>query len=236
MPLPEAWRRALDEALDVVFASTCAGCDEPGALLCASCAAEMTARPTLRSVDRGAGAPLRVCSALRFEGVCARALRAFKEDGRTPLARPLGAALAVAVSTVVPDALRRDGASFAVVPVPSSRAAMRRRGFVAPELLVRRAGARPVRLLRIARGTADQRGLARAERAENLAGAFTAESAAADLRVVVVDDVVTTGSTLREAARVLEAAGAVVLGAATVASTPRHADGAAASVKHGNER
>jgi predicted amidophosphoribosyltransferase len=67
---------------------------------------------------------LAVCSALDFSGVPARVLRAFKEDGRTGLARPLGGALAAAVARV-----EGAGAEVAIVPVPSSRRAFRRRGY-----------------------------------------------------------------------------------------------------------
>lgn len=109
-----------------------------------------------------------------------------------------------------------------VVPVPSSPAAMRRRGYPIAELLARRGGLRPVRLLASVGTPADQRGLGRGDRERNVVGTLHARGVAG-LRVVVVDDVVTTGATLREAARALEASGAVVLGAATVATTLRTA-------------
>jgi predicted amidophosphoribosyltransferase len=108
-----------------------------------------------------------------------------------------------------------------VVPVPSSRSALRRRGFAVTDLLARRAGARPRRLLipdRAAGG--DQRELGIDDRARNVRGTMRAREADG-ARVVLVDDVVTTGATLTEAARTLRAAGAQVVGAVTVASTPR---------------
>jgi predicted amidophosphoribosyltransferase len=79
---------------------------------------------------------------------------------------------------------------------------------------------RPLLVLR--RAAADQRGLGRAERLENLRGGMLARRAEG-IRVVIVDDVVTTGATLLEAARALRAAGAVVVGAATIAATPLRA-------------
>jgi len=111
----------------------------------------------------------------------------------------------------------------ALVPVPASRSALRRRGYAVVELVARRAGL-PVRpLLRAARAVSDQRGLDREERRRNVAGSLRARPSAG-LRVLVMDDVVTTGATLEEAERALRAAGARVVGAATAAATPRRAD------------
>jgi predicted amidophosphoribosyltransferase len=88
------------------------------------------------------------------------------------------------------------------------------------ELVARRAGLRCERLLAIARVAADQRGLDRAARRRNVENSLRARDVAG-LRIVVIDDVVTTGATLEEAARALRAGGAEVIGAATIASTAR---------------
>jgi predicted amidophosphoribosyltransferase len=71
------------------------------------------------------------------------------------------------------------------------------------------------------RRVADQAGLRAAARRENLAGAFRLRRSISTGAVVLVDDVVTTGSSLTEAARALRAANIPVLGAATVAATVR---------------
>ena len=168
----------------------------------------------MRTLDGG----LRVHAAVEFSGVAARAIRAFKEEGRTGLARPLGEALAVAAAGAM--AAASDVDDLVVVPVPSSRAAFRRRGHHVAELLARRAGLPAARMLRVHAPTADQRLLGRTERAANVSGSMRARGAAG-AAVIVVDDVVTTGATLVEAARSLRAGGARVLGAATVASTTR---------------
>jgi predicted amidophosphoribosyltransferase len=83
----------------------------------------------------------------------------------------------------------------------------------------RAAGARTAALLVQARDVQDQAGLGTAARTINLAGALRARRRLDGLDVVVVDDVVTTGATLAEAARALTAAGARVRGAAVVAMT-----------------
>jgi len=210
-------RDALAEALALVLPVACAGCDEPDIALCEACCALL--RPSVTRSRPG------VWSGLRFEGVAARVVRALKEEGRTGLARHLAPALRAAVDAAEAGASGHGGTAPAhtvvVVPIPTSRAAYRRRGYRVVELVARHGGLRPARLLAIARATADQRGLDRAGRRRNVARSLVARGATG-LRVVVIDDVVTTGATLDEAIRALRAGGAEVLGAATIAATPRH--------------
>ena len=210
--VPSPLRRAVGEALAVVFPISCAGCDLPDVDLCDRCGADLRADPRSRRLPGG----IEVRSALVFDGVPARVIRAFKEDGRTSLAAPLGRALRGAWP---PDC------DAVAVPIPASRPSMRRRGYAPVELVCRRAGWRPFPLVRVVRATADQRHLGREERAANLAGVMTVRPGAATRlagrSVVLVDDVVTTGATLTEAARALVDAGVHVAGALTIASTPR---------------
>ncbi len=158
-------------------------------------------------------------SALVYEGEVAAVIRGLKEDGRMGLATPLGSALRAAVYAA------GGGRGVAVVPVPSSRAALRRRGFAVTEVLVRRAGFPPLRALAPARRVADQRSLDREARQRNVAGSLRVGrrwvTALRGRAVVLADDVLTTGATLGEAERVLLAVGAIVVGKATVAATPR---------------
>ena len=195
------------EAAALLLAASCPGCDEPGSLLCEPCRRLLRShRITVRTPEGR-----EVIAALPFEGVAARCIRRVKEDGQTLLTRPLGSALA----EVLP-------AHVAVVPLPTSRAAFRRRGYRVPELLVRRAGREPLRALASVGGALDQRGLRREERARNVRGSLRATRAGRDATVLVVDDVITTGATMDEAWRVLEAAGFRVAGAVALAATPRH--------------
>ncbi|GAA1985237.1 ComF family protein [Microbacterium pumilum] len=208
--LAETIRSAVVEALALVLPVSCAGCDEPDVALCEGCTAAL--RPVAHRSAAGA-TRVAVCSGLRFEGIPARVLRALKEDGRTGLARALAPALAAAVAAIAdPTAV--------LVPIPTSRAAFRRRGYRVVDLVAARAGFRVSPLLVHTRQTADQRGLDHDRRRVNVAESLRARDAASR-RVIVIDDVVTTGATLAEAVRALEAAGAVVVGAATIAATPR---------------
>jgi ComF family protein len=212
--LAEFFTHAVQDALAFLLPVDCAGCGRTDVALCDGCRARLQARPATRTLGDG----LRVTSALRFEDVPARVLRSLKQDGRTGLAHPLGAALAEAVR-----AMARDE-PIAFVPVPTSRQAMRRRGYRVVELLMRRAGLPATRALRIVRSTADQRALSRHERAGNVRGSLRARPVPG-MRVVIVDDVLTTGATLSEARRALRESGADVLGAVTVAATPRRLGG-----------
>lgn len=204
-------RRALADALAFILPVECAGCGAEDVALCAECLGALEPEPHSRVVD---GVP--VWSGLRFEGVVARVMRTLKEEGRTTLARPLGAGLGAALAALPSGA--------AVVPVPTSTASMRRRGYRVPELLLRRAGVPAHRALRIVRATGDQRALGIDDRRANVERSLVARGVAGR-RVIVVDDVVTTGATLGEAVRALRAAGADVVGAATAAATPRRRPG-----------
>jgi predicted amidophosphoribosyltransferase len=127
------------------------------------------------------------------------------------------------------------GPSVLLVPVPSSRRARSERGAdlvrrlaVAAARRVRAAGV-PVRVLPalgLARSVADQAGLDRSARARNVADAMRVRAGAArvvrGLPAIVVDDVLTTGATAREAVRALMAAGSLPLGVAVPCATPLH--------------
>lgn len=200
---------ALHEALTFWMPIACAGCGLLDVGLCSGCRAALAAAPHRRRTEAG----LAVTSAMEFSGVPARVLRALKEEGRTSLARALAPALGSVLAEVA-------GGGAVVTTVPSSRAAYRRRGYRPVDLLARRSGWTPVPLLRCVRTPRDQRGLDRAARRVNVGGVFLSRPVGGR-DVVLVDDVVTTGATLDDAARALRAAGAGRVIAVTLAHTPR---------------
>jgi predicted amidophosphoribosyltransferase len=216
--------------VDLVLGGLCAGCGVPGPAVCPACLAILsTAEPFTAWPDPvPAGLPAPTATA-PYAGVLRKLILAHKEEGHYALAGPLGEVLARAVQA----ALDQKRASW-LCPVPSSRATVRTRGHdplrrvvVASVRELRRLGydVRLADALSVVRRPADQAGLSAGERAANLAGAFETRSRWAerltDQPVLLVDDVLTTGSTLTEAARALSSRGIPVLGCAVVAATPR---------------
>ncbi|HWL38023.1 MAG TPA: phosphoribosyltransferase family protein [Frankiaceae bacterium] len=217
----------LSALLDLLLPRTCAGCGRVltgagRALLCTTCALVLAARPVRALPTPPPPGLPRVWTVAAYDSPVREVVVAHKERGRLGLSAPLGAALARAASCARPEVL---------VWVPSRRAALRERGYDhARRLAVRAArllGVPAVPALVVARGLADQAGLSAAQRAANLAGAFAADprrvAALSGRRVVVVDDVMTTGVSLAEAARALRAVGVNVAGGAVVAAGVRRA-------------
>jgi predicted amidophosphoribosyltransferase len=140
---------------------------------------------------------------------------------RRDLAQPLGCLLADAVRSYLDEAL-----FVVLVPVPSRPVAARVRGGDHVLRLARIAGAElnlPVsRAIRLRRRVRDSAGLGIRDRADNLHGAMVARLPPPGVTAIVVDDIVTSGATAREAQRALTLSGWPVLGTAVVAATPRH--------------
>lgn len=228
------------ELTDLVLPGGCAGCGAPRARrrLCDGCRAAL-GRSVARRV-RPSPAPdglPEVYAALPYADEARAALLAHKERGALPLAEPLGAALAGAVRAAA--SAREPGPApswLLLVPVPSARRSVAARGhdpvrrmaLVAAAVL--RRGGRPARVLpalRRRRDVADQAGLSADERAANLSGALETvpngrrlltPSHGASPTIVLVDDLVTTGATLAEAARVVTARTGASPSAAVVAA------------------
>lgn len=141
-----------------------------------------------------------------YEGPLRELIHLFKYGGVQTLATPLGRFLA--------QALPRDEQFDVIVPMPLHWRKRWRRGFNQSTLLAREISRRiqvPVRrAVRRVRFTSAQAGLTNAKRRENVSGAFRARGRGPlkGMRVLLVDDVMTTGATAASCARALRMAGA----------------------------
>ncbi|MEQ4518451.1 phosphoribosyltransferase family protein [Pseudarthrobacter sp. B907] len=255
---------AAAELLALAAPVECVCCGAEDRALCAVCTRRLrrlTRRPFRAEgrapalVDMDGSVLLPVVAAGVYRSELAQTVLSFKRHGQGQLAEELGRALARAVGAAIAPA-----DPVLLVPVPTSGAAFRRRGFSPVHLLLVRARRSPVLegasvadVLRKTRPAPSgiraalraaatppvrpggQKGLGRADRAGRVRGSMRVRTGfcppeLAGRPVVVVDDVLTTGATLAEAARALRAAGAVVRGAVVLAATrpPTRQDFAAA--------
>lgn len=206
---------------DLFYPQRCIGCgDRASDLLCAGCfeALPRIERPLCRRCGLPTAFDTPVCenckgrdlyfdsarAPLGYEGVGQEVVHALKYRGYMAVVPRLAAPLML-------DALPGDGEFDAVVPVPLHRSRLARRGFNQAAVLAREVGGRLgiaySEALRSVRRTRDQVELSAAERRENVAGAFVSDGEPGG-RVLLVDDVLTTGATLSACAGVLRDAGA----------------------------
>ena len=236
-------RAGLAALADLALPRGCAACGRPSQPpVCPGCAdlVGQQVNPVTLAVAVG-GLPrssLSVAAAAPYKGAVRDLILHFKEHGRTGARALLGGLLAAAVAALPADTLPAGPVpaeatylQLWLVPVPASRRRrssgrepVRELARVAAAAL-RRTGrpARVLPVLRCVRAVADQAGLSEQGRAANVCGAFACRplgTAALSGPVVLVDDVVTTGATLGEAARALRAGGVALPRAAVVAATP----------------
>ena len=157
-------------------------------------------------------------SPLVYEGLARTPVYALKFGGKRYIAKLLGAMMSDCY-------LSSDMRCDIIVPVPMSESELKKRGFNQAELLAREVGGRlgmPVlpALIKL-RDTRPQKELTGKERAKNLEGSFTAAFAEyiSGRRLLLADDVLTTGATADECARTLLKAGAKSVCVLTAAAT-----------------
>jgi len=190
------------ELSHLVFPTRCYGCNSLGISICTTCRQEWIPHYYKTQIT-----PLNVHSALLYTPTASKIILAAKENGLQ------GADdLLIAAIVHVLDKARLDQGYFTLIPVPSSRQSQRRRGrsFIVDltKAISKQTGIGVNDCLQVSRRVLDQSGLTRVQRASNMHSAFSLNPGSI-LRgdAIVIDDVVTTGATLREAARALNSQG-----------------------------
>jgi predicted amidophosphoribosyltransferase len=192
------------ELLDIVFPSQCLACGKKPKPLCEDCT------PTFSVHEE----PEKLFYAGPLDEQLMLILGALKDKNRTSLIKPLANGLKPALS----DAIATCNPDFLVCP-PSSKKNFRKRGFNPALMLFRAANQTGLRVTDRALGLRyqplDQRGLHTGERERNVAQLYESRTRAG--RVLLVDDVTTTGATLKSARKALEDSGAEVVGSCVLA-------------------
>ena len=198
--------------LDLLMPAKCLFCDRLPKRVCEICSANIGNDPRLVFRSGLVG-----FASMGYTASAKSLLRSFKELGESVLAPVLASAMAPLVSCF-------QESPKVLVPIPSNASSMRERGYNPAELLARELcrnlpGVRWVNALTRVRETLDQSKLTPNARIENQTGSMDARSGTA--RVLLIDDVVTTGATLLAATRELQKAGYFVEGFLTFAETER---------------
>ena len=159
----------------------------------------------------------RVIAVFQYEGPLRDAVYSLKYDD----IRAIAPRLAGIMVEVLPEKARKDVRALAPVPVSGKR--VRSRGYNQSELLARHVSrvvdipVMPTLLWRVRDTGPQARAATETERRQNVAGAFEASAQTAGMRVLLIDDVMTTGSTLNACASALKEAGAEWVGALVLA-------------------
>ena len=199
---------AWQHAIEILLPARCVGCGTGGTYLCEACVGAARRAAPL-PLDPRAHAFDEVTAPFAYERVARTAVHRPKYSGLRAIAPSMARPMAEALSL---SGVRAD----VIVPVPLHPSRLRERGFNQALLLARHVGEAvgvPVRedvLQRLVAGTPQVDAATIDERRRNVAGAFALAPGAdvAGLEVVLVDDVLTTGSTLDAAAGVLKRGGA----------------------------
>lgn len=218
-------------ARNLIFPRGCAGCDAPDEILCPHCAAAFSYCRLRDLGPRGdGGVRLPAWSAATYQGVARHAILEWKDHDDVELDRVFASIMASLVERCgIAGQLTDESQPVMVVPAPSSLTSMRRRGRWHTLPLARAvANALQAQSIEVSVSTALEshteggksvQQISSAQRAQRIGGNIrvTSPSAYRGSTVILVDDIITTGSTLRQCAQALRQSGAYVLGALALA-------------------
>ncbi|CAB4869195.1 unannotated protein [freshwater metagenome] len=209
--------RALGSLSELIFPVRCLGCSVLGIEICSSCRT-LWSRHIYRTESSFDGRKFPIYSSVKYSAVASKVIMKSKED-----------ALSIADNLIISSLdhaltyFQKEIGSGFLVPIPSRMSASRKRGRKYINRMVEGLGITPLDVLSHSRAVRDQSTLHAADRIKNLDGAlfvnpqtqkiFSKSDPA--ISVIIIDDLVTTGATLSEAARALHAGGFHVLGSVT---------------------
>lgn len=207
-----------EELLNIVMPARCIWCGQIGSVLCETCFAEI--KQPIRQVSR---LEISGYAFIAYSERVATLIHEFKENQQLSLANNLS-------EVMWPGLHNFDLDKALLVPMPSKKSSFANRGFNPAEELAKRISRQAARkantrvsvsrCLKIAGSVSDQAALSGEARRTNLDGTMSVAGFPAGHSAILIDDVVTTGATLREAQRCLTNAGVKVQGFLTFAETP----------------
>ena len=202
----------------LIFPETCLVCNYPGSDLCRVCKNRFIPKPKFLL-----GEKFSIVSSLPYDDISKKVILLSKEQGLVAAHRILARAISSAISEF------RVKTRVSIVLIPTQSKSLRRRGInhleeigrlIRENTLLNR-DFEILNALEFTRRISDQTKLTESQRASNLHGAFRVRKVRISNPIIVVDDVVTTGSTLREAVRALQERNLTVIGAATACASQR---------------
>ncbi|MGE5696412.1 MAG: ComF family protein [Candidatus Sericytochromatia bacterium] len=206
--------------LDLVLPLECGGCGLPSTRWCAACAHQLALKPDdPRLITPRVDPGVPVFSLGRYAGARRAAIVAAKERSRSDLLDALATALGTGLERLLDWGIL--DVPLTLVPAPTRRSAARRRGGdpvtrIARAVATGRPGIAVVPALGMQARTRDSVGLSTSARQRNLRGRIRLRRTVGG-DALLVDDIVTTGTTATESLRVLHAAGTRVVGVLVIA-------------------
>ncbi len=221
----------MSSLLQMLFPTTCLICALPGPWLCNPCEEKISRVPTGGEIGG-----MKLWAGAYYGDELSQLILLAKEQNSAPARNYLAQLIVEAFmsAAIIPI----QGSAVTLIPIPSSSAANRQRGFRHSYLLARRTASLIERAtsqqvevkegLRVNRKIADQSNLNRGERERNLSGAYSVDNRhirrstqQVPERIFLIDDLVTSGSSIREGLRALQELGITPCGVLAAGVSPR---------------